>query len=100
MKRAKGTALQPATSNQQPATSNQQPATSNQQPATSMNDVLYISREQELLACLRDAQFAAAVGNIDGVLRMQAKTYAVLSEIAGEQTQQVLRLCYMPRQNI
>jgi hypothetical protein len=68
----------------------------NQQPATSMNDVLYISREQELLACLRDAQFAAAIGNIDSVLKMQANIYQLLSEIVGEQTQQVLRLWTVP----
>ncbi|OQX03405.1 MAG: hypothetical protein BWK73_39650 [Thiothrix lacustris] len=61
-----------------------------------MNDVLYISREQELLACLRDAQFAAAIGNIDSVLKMQANIYQLLSEIVGEQTQQVLRLWTVP----
>ena len=64
-----------------------------------MNDVLYISREQELLACLRDAQFAAARGDIDSVLKMQAKVYLLLSAIIGEQTQQVLRL-YAPLKRI
>ncbi|MDD5395030.1 MAG: hypothetical protein PHE17_18580 [Thiothrix sp.] len=60
-----------------------------------MIDEPYSSREQKLLACLREAQAAAAVGNVDGVLRMQADAYNVLSGIVGNQTQQVLK----PRQN-
>jgi len=55
---------------------------------------LYASREQELLAYLREAQAAAAVGNVDGVLRTQAKVYAVLVDIIGDQTQQVLRFLH------
>lgn len=54
----------------------------------------YTRREQELLEHLREAQIAATVGDLRGVLDAQAKVHAILSRIIGEQTQQVLRIVY------
>ncbi|MDX9987391.1 MULTISPECIES: hypothetical protein [Thiothrix] len=54
----------------------------------------YTRREQVLLEHLREAQIAATVGDLPGVLDAQSKVYATLSSIIGEQTQQVLRVVY------
>lgn len=56
--------------------------------------VQYTRREQALLEYLREAQVAATVGDLAGVLNAQANVYAALSGIIGEQTQQVFRIVY------
>ena len=72
-----------------------QPTTNNQQPTTNMDDVQYLSREQELLAYLREAERAATVGDIRGMLEMQAKVHSILMGIIGNQTQWAFRVHYL-----
>jgi 5-methylcytosine-specific restriction endonuclease McrBC regulatory subunit McrC len=54
----------------------------------------YARREQALLEHLRQAQVAATVGNLSGVLQAHTHVYDVLVSILGEQTQEVLRQRY------
>lgn len=60
-----------------------------------MDDVQYLSREQELLAYLREAERAATVGDIRGMLEMQAKVHSILMGIIGNQTQWAFRVHYL-----
>ncbi|MDD5395341.1 MAG: hypothetical protein PHE17_20140 [Thiothrix sp.] len=89
---------QPPTANRQPPTANRQPPTANRQPPT--NDGLYSHLEQILLDCLRKAQAAAQVGDLETTLRMQASFYAALPEIIGRQTQKVLQVAEKRKQGV
>lgn len=57
----------------------------------------YASREQELLAYLREAERASTSGDIGGMLKMQAKVHNSLISIIGNQTQRAFRVAYSPR---
>ncbi|GEM_PF-7031385 len=60
-----------------------------------MDDVQYLSREQELLAYLREAERAATAGDIRSMLKMQAKIHHILMDIIGNQTQLAFRVHYL-----
>lgn len=51
----------------------------------------YASREQELLAHLREAERAATAGELGSMLEMQARLHNILIAIIGNQTQRAVR---------
>lgn len=57
----------------------------------------YASREQELLAYLREAERAASAGEIGDMLKIQARLHSILMGIIGNQTQQAFRVHYRVR---